>query len=87
LKEYIEENSEFIDYKPVNIQPHPSHMKITGNFRIFKLIILGKGKYYNYKDFMEDYFEHRELLAMQPLERIRRIKKSREFYKPKRFQL
>ncbi|CAI2381180.1 unnamed protein product [Moneuplotes crassus] len=52
----------------------PSYMKITG-----------KGNYYNYKEFMSDYFDHRELIAMKPFDRIERIKQTREYYKPKRF--
>lgn len=73
IDEHLEEyQSESESQKPKN--SGPSYMKITG-----------KGSYYNYKDFMRDYFDHRELVAMKPFDRIERIKQTREFYKSKNY--
>ena len=45
------------------------------------LKIIGRGNYNGYKDFMNDYFKHRDLIALKDMNRTDRIKYSRKLYK------
>lgn len=55
-----------------------SHLKIIGNL---EQSCLGQSKYTGYKEFMNDYFKHRELIAMRDMNKAERVKYSRKLYK------
>lgn len=78
-------NSKYRD-KPMSV-PRPEYSKFTYEFpstmKNSYLKIIGRGNYSGYKDFMNDYFKHRELIALRDLNRTDRIKNSRKQRKQK----